>query len=50
MPTEPAKLAVKILGIFEGQAEGPFAISVLAVLALATLLCAIIYLVRRRWS
>ena len=50
MPTEPAKIAVKILDIFEAQAEGRFAVSVLAVLALATLLCATLYLMQRKRS
>jgi hypothetical protein len=43
--TEPTKIAVKILDIFEAQAESRFAISVLA---LATLLCATLHLMQRR--
>jgi hypothetical protein len=50
MPTENARIAFKIWGMFEGQAEGKFAISVLAVLALATLACATFYLLRRKGS
>lgn len=48
MPTDNAKIAFKIVHVFEGQAEGNFAITVLAVLTLATLACAMIYLLRRR--
>jgi hypothetical protein len=48
MPTDTAKIAFKIVNVFEGQAEGYFAVSVLAVLALAVLVCAMFYLVRRK--
>ena len=48
MPTDTAKIAFKIVHVFEGQAEGYFAISVLAGLALATLACAMLYLFRRK--
>ena len=48
MPSDNAKIAFKIVHVFEGQAEGNFAITVLGLLALATLACAMIYLLRRR--
>ena len=48
MPNDNARIAFKIVHVFEGQAEGYFAVGILAVLALATLACAMIYLMRRR--
>jgi hypothetical protein len=48
MPADTARIAFKIVNVFEGQAEGNFAVSVLAVLALATLACAMVYLLRRQ--
>lgn len=48
MPTDTARIAFKIVDVFEGQAEGYFAVSVLAVLALAMLACAAFYLVHRK--
>jgi hypothetical protein len=48
MPTDTAKIAFKIVHVFEGQAEGYFAVSVLAVVALAALGCAMVYLMRRK--
>jgi hypothetical protein len=48
MPTDNARIAFKIVHVFEGQAEGYFAVSVLAFLALATLACAMLYLLRRK--
>jgi hypothetical protein len=48
MPTETARIAFKIVDVFEGQAEGYFAVGVVAVLALATLACATFYLVHRK--
>ena len=37
MPAKRERLAVKIFRIIEGEAEGPFAISVFLVIALAAL-------------
>ncbi|MEA2817861.1 MAG: hypothetical protein QOI93_5731 [Rhodospirillaceae bacterium] len=48
MPTDTSKIAFKIVHVFEGQAEGYFAVSVLAVVALAALGCAMVYLMRRK--
>lgn len=48
MPNDNARIAFKIVHVFEGQAEGYFAVSILAVLALATLACATFYLVHRK--
>lgn len=48
MPTETARIAFKIVDVFEGLAEGYFAVGVVAVLALATLACATFYLVHRK--
>jgi hypothetical protein len=48
MPTDNAKIAFKVAHLVEGQAEGYFAVSVLAALALATLICVMIYLLRRK--
>jgi hypothetical protein len=48
MPTDTARIAFKIVDVVEGQAEGYFAVSILAVLALATLACATFYLLHRK--
>jgi hypothetical protein len=48
MPTDTARIAFKIVDLFEGQAEGYFAVSVLGVLTLATLACATFYLMDRK--
>jgi hypothetical protein len=48
MPTDNARIAFKVAHLIEGQAEGYFAVGVLAGLALATLVCAMIYLLRRK--
>ena len=48
MPTDTEKIAFKIVNLFEGQAEGYFAVSVLAFLALATLACGMFYLLHRK--
>ena len=37
MPTKRDRLAVKIFRIIEGEAEGPFAISVFLVIVMATI-------------
>jgi hypothetical protein len=37
MPTKRDRLAVKIFRIIEGEAEGPFAISVFLIIALAAI-------------
>jgi hypothetical protein len=41
------RIAISISHVVSGQAEGYFAISVLAVIVLATLACAATYVVRR---
>jgi hypothetical protein len=48
MPTDNARIAFKVAHVIEEQAEGYFAVSVLAVLALANLACAMIYLLHRK--
>lgn len=48
MPTETTRIALKIADVFEGQAEGSFAIGILGFLALATLICATFLLNRSR--
>jgi hypothetical protein len=48
MPTDTARIAFKIMDVFEGQAEGYFAVSVLAVVALTMLVCATFFLVHRK--
>jgi uncharacterized protein (DUF58 family) len=47
MPESSDRIAISISHVFSGQAEGYFAITMLGVIALATLACAAIYVVRR---
>ncbi len=47
VPESSERIAISISHVISGQAEGYFAIAVLAVIALATLACAAMYVVRR---
>jgi hypothetical protein len=47
VPESSDRIAISISHVISGQAEGYFAITVLAVIALATLSCAAMYVIRR---
>ena len=47
MPEPTDRIAISLSHVISGQAEGYFAITVLAVIALATVACAAMYVARR---